>query len=103
MKRHPRSHSSATFIRLLMLIAIALAAVAATAPHNAAAAPAQVDLEFNGTDIPATLNGFLATTLPSTNAPNGGATVHTDGSGPLQILASARGRLPIGTGQDNPP
>jgi uncharacterized repeat protein (TIGR01451 family) len=83
-----------------MLIAIALAAVAA-APRSAAAAPAQLQLEFDGSDTAGTLNSFLATSLPGTNAPNGGATLPTATPGTLQIVSTAGDLLPFGTGQDN--
>jgi uncharacterized repeat protein (TIGR01451 family) len=101
MREHHRSHSSTTFVRLLMLIAIAVAAVATVAPRNTAAAPAQLDLEFDGSDNVSILNSFLATMLPGTSAPNGAATIHTATPGTLQIVTSAGDLLPFGTGQDN--
>src|SRR5262249_31935730 len=63
--------------------------------------PAQLDLEFDGSDNAASLSAFLATTLPGTNAPNGGATVHTAAPGTLQIVTSAGDLAPFGAGQDN--
>ncbi len=99
MKKHCRSHSSTTFIHLLMLIAMLAAALAVATPRSAAAAPAQLDLEFDGTNIPNT-NSFLTTSLPGTNTPNGSATVQA-GLGTLQIVTSAGDLLPFGTAQDN--
>ena len=101
MKEQGRSHSSTTFIHLLALIAMLAAALAVATPRSVAAAPAQVDLEFDGTDTPNTLNSFLTTSLPGTNTPNGGATIHTATPGTLQIVTSAGDLLPFGTAQDN--
>jgi uncharacterized repeat protein (TIGR01451 family) len=95
------SHVATTFLRLLALIAILAAALAAATPPSAAAAPAQVDLEFDGTDNSAILSSFMANSLPGTSAPNGAATLHTAMPGTLQIVTSAGDLLPFGTNQDN--
>jgi uncharacterized repeat protein (TIGR01451 family) len=102
LKHHSPTSRANLYIQLLGLIAMLAAALAIAAPRSAAAAaPAQLDLEFDGSDNAGTLNSFLATSLPGTSAPNGGASVHTAAPGTLQIVTTAGDLLPFGTGQDN--
>ncbi|HJZ48062.1 MAG TPA: hypothetical protein VKE41_12880, partial [Roseiflexaceae bacterium] len=100
---HQRRHdlSVQIYLRLLVVVAILLVGASMAPRLAAAAAPAQLDLEFDGSDNAASLSAFLATTLPGTNAPNGGATVHTAAPGTLQIVTSAGDLAPFGAGQDN--
>jgi uncharacterized repeat protein (TIGR01451 family) len=86
---------------VLVLIGILVAAAAGAPPRSVAAAPAPLALEFNGSDNATSLSSFLATTLPGTNAPNGGATVNTAALGTLHIVGSAGDLAPFGAGQDN--
>ena len=97
-KRSSKPHPC---IHLVALIAMLAAALAIATPRSAAAAPAQLDLEFDGSDNAGTLNSFLATSLPGTSAPNGAATVNTSAPGSIQIVTTAGYLLPFGTGQDN--
>src|SRR5690349_2666085 len=97
-----RSRPSQAFIRLFVVLTLLLMAIAGAAPRSAqAAGPTPVALEFDGTDNQTVLTSFLSTSLPGTNAPNGGATVNTTAPGTLNIVSSAGDLAPFGTGQDN--
>jgi len=97
-----QSRPTQAFTRLFVVLAFLLLAIAGAAPRSAqAAGPTPVALEFDGTDNSTILTSFLATTLPTTNAPNGGATVNTAAPGKLTIVSSAGDLPPFGAGQDN--
>src|SRR6187402_3481655 len=100
MQHRSNTSRASLCVHMLAFISVLAAGLAIAAPRSAAAAPAQVDLEFDGSDNPSTLNSFLATSLPGTTTPNSNASVHTAAPGTLQIVTSAGDLLPFGTGQD---